>query len=64
MALEKQPSANWKDRIAGETNPTIASAALIALLATGFLRADEKSELLLGRVDKMEKCPELFGFLE
>lgn len=30
-ALEKQPAVNWKDRVAGEGNAVIASAALIAL---------------------------------
>lgn len=30
-ALEKQPAANWKDRVAGEDNLVIATAALIAL---------------------------------
>jgi len=29
--LEKQPTANWSDRLAGESNPTIATAAAIAL---------------------------------
>lgn len=31
VALEKQPVENWKPRIAGEKNPQIATAALIAL---------------------------------
>lgn len=31
VALEKQPVANWKDRLEGEKNPDIATAALIAL---------------------------------
>ena len=35
VALETQPVANWKDRIADEANPTIASAAMIALTRTG-----------------------------
>ena len=30
-ALEKQPAASWKDRIAGEGSPVVATAALIAL---------------------------------
>lgn len=29
--LEKQPTANWSDRLAEESNPTIATAAAIAL---------------------------------
>jgi len=31
VALEKQPVANWSDRVAKEENPVIATAALIAL---------------------------------
>ncbi|MGK0238021.1 MAG: putative heme-binding domain-containing protein [Candidatus Pelagisphaera sp.] len=31
VALEKQPVANWKGRIANEDNPVVATAALIAL---------------------------------
>ncbi len=34
VALEKQPIANWKDRLSGEENPVIATAALIALART------------------------------
>jgi putative heme-binding domain-containing protein len=34
VALEKQPVANWKDRLANEKNPVIATAALIALART------------------------------
>ena len=34
VALEKQPVANWKDRIKGEKNPVIATAAFIALART------------------------------
>lgn len=34
VALEKQPVANWKGRLAGEENPVIATAALIALART------------------------------
>jgi putative heme-binding domain-containing protein len=34
VVLEKQPVANWKGRIAGEMNPVIATAALIALART------------------------------
>lgn len=30
-ALEKQPAAHWKDRVSGEDNAVIATAALIAL---------------------------------
>ena len=38
VALEKQPVANWKKKLLPETNPVIASAAMIALA-----RADGKS---------------------
>ncbi len=34
IALEKQPVKNWKHRLAGESNPIIATAALIALART------------------------------
>ena len=34
VALEKQPVANWSDRVAGEADPAIATAALIALART------------------------------
>jgi putative heme-binding domain-containing protein len=34
VALEKQPIKNWKPRLAGEKNPVIATAALIALART------------------------------
>ena len=34
VALEKQPVANWKDRVAGAKDPVIATAALIALART------------------------------
>lgn len=34
VALEKQPVANWKDRVANEENSTIATAAMIALART------------------------------
>ncbi len=35
VALEKQPVAGWKDRLAGETNPITTTAALIALARVG-----------------------------
>ncbi|MDF1810895.1 MAG: c-type cytochrome [Verrucomicrobiales bacterium] len=34
VALEKQPVANWKKRLSTESNPTIATAAFIALART------------------------------
>ena len=47
VALEKQPVANWKARVATEQNPSIATAAMIALA-----RTDGKKSLAM----ILEKC--------